>query len=96
MDKFSIIYLVVLFVVFYFFLIRPQQQRAKKHQELMGSIKVNDNVVTIGGIYGTVTKIMDKSVILKIDENVKVEMLKSSIAYKNEKGGSADSAEGGK
>lgn len=86
----SIIYLVLLFAVFYFMLIRPQQQRTKKHQALMNDLKENDPVVTIGGLHGTITKIKEKTVILKFAENVKVEVLKSAVAYKSEDGGAGE------
>lgn len=83
----SIIYLVLLFAVFYFMLIRPQQQRSKKHQALMNDLKENDPVVTIGGLHGTITKIKDKTIILKVADNVKLEVLKSAVAYKSEEAG---------
>lgn len=83
----SIIYLVLLFAVFYFMLIRPQQQRAKKHQSLMNDLKAKDPVVTIGGLHGTITEIKDKTIMLQVADNVILEVLKSAVAYKSEDGG---------
>ena len=54
----SFLPLVLIFVVFYFLLIRPQQKRAKQHQELLGNLRLKDKVVTGGGIYATVTKLI--------------------------------------
>jgi preprotein translocase subunit YajC len=61
-------------------MIRPQQQRQKKHQEMISSIKTNDKVITIGGIYGTIEKIKDNSIILEVAENVRMEFLKTAIS----------------
>lgn len=71
--------LVFLFVVFYFLLIRPQQKRQKEHQDMIGKLQKNDEVVTLGGIHGTVVGVADKTVTLRIAENVKVEFDKSSV-----------------
>jgi preprotein translocase subunit YajC len=76
----SLLYIVGLFAILYFLMIRPQQQRQKKHQELIGNIKPNQKVVTIGGIYGTIVEIKDKSIILEVAENVRMEFLKTAIS----------------
>jgi preprotein translocase subunit YajC len=76
----SLLYIVGLFAILYFLMIRPQQQRQKKHQEMIGNIKQNEKVITIGGIYGTIVKIKDKSVILEVADNVRVEFLKTAIS----------------
>ena len=76
--------LVIMFAIFYFLLIRPQQQRAKKHRLLINSLKVNDPVVTSGGILGTIIKVKDNSVIIKGIDNNKLEILKTNISYVNE------------
>ncbi|MDD2554538.1 MAG: preprotein translocase subunit YajC, partial [Desulfotomaculaceae bacterium] len=60
--------------------IRPQQQRQKKHQEMVRNIKPDERVVTIGGIYGTIVKIKDNSVIIKVADNVRIEFLKTAIS----------------
>lgn len=76
----SLLYIVGLFAILYFLMIRPQQQRQKKHQEMISSVKENEKVITIGGIYGTIVRIKDKSVILEVAENVRVEFLKTAIS----------------
>ncbi len=82
-DYGTIIYLVVLVAIFYFLIIRPQQARQKQHQKTVASLEPNVNVTTYGGILGTVVKVKDNTVILKIAENVKIEVLKSAVAYIN-------------
>ena len=71
--------LILIFVIFYFFLIRPQQKKAKDHKVMIANLKRGDKVVTSGGIVGTVERVMenDKAEI-QISENVKVEIVKST------------------
>ena len=71
--------LILIFVIFYFFLIRPQQKKAKDHKVMVANLKRGDKVVTSGGIVGTVERIMenDKAEI-EISEDVKVEIVKST------------------
>ncbi len=76
----SLLYIVGLFAILYFLMIRPQQQRQKKHQEMINSIRTNDKVITIGGIYGTIENIKDNSIILEVAENVRMEFLKTAIS----------------
>lgn len=72
--------LVLIFVVFYFFLIRPQQTRAKQHKATLESLRRGDRVVTGGGIIGTVAKVVsDSEVTVDIAENVRVRVLRSTI-----------------
>ncbi|RPF42709.1 protein translocase subunit yajC [Thermodesulfitimonas autotrophica] len=82
----SILYLIGLFVLFYFLLIRPQQVRQKRHQEMIRNLKTGDRVITAGGIYGSVVKIKEDSVILRVADNVRIEVLKQAIAQVAEKG----------
>lgn len=79
-EVISILYIVGLFALLYFFLIRPQQVRQKKHAEMIKNLRANDPVITAGGIYGTIVRLREESATLKIAENVKIEVLKSSIA----------------
>ena len=72
--------LILLFVVFYFLILRPQQKRQKDHRQLIESIKQNDVLITIGGMHGKVVKVNDDTVILRIAEKVEVEYDKSAIA----------------
>ncbi|MBU0709864.1 MAG: preprotein translocase subunit YajC, partial [Candidatus Omnitrophica bacterium] len=74
--------LILIFVIFYFLLIRPQKQREKEHKAMLSELNKNDQVVTSSGIHGTVINVKDKTVILRIDDNVKIEIEKKSIAFK--------------
>jgi len=69
----------IIFFVFYFFLIRPQQKRQQAQQDMISKVKKNDEVITVGGIHATVINVKDKTVILKVDDNVKIEFDKSAI-----------------
>ncbi len=71
----------LIFIVFYFMLIRPQKLKEKEHQKMLAGIEKNDEVVTLGGIHGTIVGVKEKTFILRIDENVKMEIEKSSVAY---------------
>ena len=68
--------LILIFVIFYFFLIRPQQKKVKEHKAMVESLKRGDKVVTSGGITGTVERLIDNDKVeVEIAENVKVEIL---------------------
>lgn len=71
--------LLMMMVIFYFLLIRPQQKKQKEKEAMIGALKDGDNVVTNGGIYGTISKIKDNIVILKIAENTKIKIDKSAV-----------------
>ena len=73
--------LALIFVIFYFMLIRPQRQREKDHQKLLKNLNKNDEIVTTGGIHGTIVNVKDKTVTLRVDENVKIEIEKNSVGY---------------
>lgn len=70
---------VLILIVFYFFMIRPQQKRQKEEENLRNSLKKGDKVITIGGIYGTVVSVEDKTVILQLEVSVKVKFEKTAI-----------------
>jgi len=76
----QLLFIIGMFAILYFLMIRPQQQRHKKHQEMIKNLRMNDRVVTIGGIYGTIVKIKDTSCILRVSDNVRIELLKSAIS----------------
>ncbi len=76
----SILYIVALFAILYFLMIRPQQQRQKKHQEMIKSLRPDDRVTTVGGIFGTIIKLKEDSIILRIADNVRIEILKTAIS----------------
>ena len=72
--------LILIFVIFYFFLIRPQQKRVKEHKAMVQSLKRGDEVITPGGIIGTVEKVMeDDRIEVNVADNVKVQVIKSTI-----------------
>ena len=71
--------LILIFVIFYFFLIRPQQKKVKEHKAMVENLKRGDKVVTSGGIVGTVERIIDnEKVEVNISENVNVEIVRST------------------
>ena len=71
--------LILIFVIFYFFLIRPQQKKVKEHKLMVEGLKRGDKVITTGGIVGTVERIIDNEKIeVNISENVNVEIVRSS------------------
>jgi preprotein translocase subunit YajC len=71
--------LILIFVIFYFFLIRPQQKKVKEHKLMVENLKRGDKVVTSGGIVGSIERIIDNDKVeVLISENVKVEVVKST------------------
>ncbi|GAB4407079.1 MAG: preprotein translocase subunit YajC [Thermodesulfovibrionales bacterium] len=76
----SLLPLIIIFVIFYFLLIRPQQKRAKEHKQMLENIKKGDKVITSGGIYAVVESVGENTITLKISENVKVKFGKGYIA----------------
>lgn len=76
----SLLPLVLIFVIFYFLLIRPQQKKAKEHKQMIENLKKGDKVVTSGGIYGVIESVNTNTIQLKIAENVKVKFGKGYIA----------------
>ena len=72
--------LILIFVIFYFFLIRPQQKRVKDHKTMVESLKRGDEIITSGGIIGTIDRVMeDDRIEVVIGENVKVQIIRSTI-----------------
>ncbi len=76
----SFLPLILIFVIFYFLLIRPQQKRSKEHRQMLENLKKGDKVITSGGVYGVVEAVGQTTVQLKIAENVKVKFGKAYIA----------------
>jgi preprotein translocase subunit YajC len=76
------ILIAVMLVVFYLFLIRPQRKRATEHEDMLGSIKKGDEVVTIGGIHGTVKKITADTMEIEVDKNVRLTFSKTAVSKK--------------
>jgi len=71
--------LILLFAVFYFLLIKPQQNKAKQHKAFTENLKKGDTVVTSGGLYGKITGITDQAITLEIAEKVRVKVSKSAV-----------------
>ena len=88
-DLMALAPLVLIFVVFYFLLIRPQQKRAKEHREMLSKVQRNDRIVTNGGLIGKVAKVHDERDELDVDiaENVRVTVRRSMISEVVTKGG---------
>ena len=71
--------LLLIFVIMWFFMIRPQRKQQKELQKFRDGLKKGDKVVTIGGIYGTVVEIKDKSVLVEVDKDVKMRVDKNAV-----------------
>ena len=76
----SFLPIILIFIIFYFLLIRPQQKRAKEHRMLLQNLKVGDNILTSGGIYGKITGIKDDKVTVEISDKVRVKVNRGHIA----------------
>ena len=74
-----VLYFVVFFGIMYFLMIRPQQKQQKQRQAMLSSLHVNDKVVTTGGIYGKITKVKEKTIMLKVADKVEIEVAKAGI-----------------
>ena len=75
-----IIMMVLMFAAFYFLLIRPQQKKQTAHTEMVGGLKTGDEVLTAGGILGTITGVSDHSAVLQIGDNTEIKIQKSSVS----------------
>ena len=76
---FQFLPLIIIAVLFYFLLIRPQQKKQKEHQKLVSSVKTGDKVVTSAGIHGIVSNVKETTLLLKVADNVKIEMDKAAV-----------------
>ncbi|MFQ5329555.1 MAG: preprotein translocase subunit YajC [Thermodesulfobacteriota bacterium] len=74
--------IILLFVVFYFLLIRPQQKKAKEHKEMLSQLQKGDNVVTNGGIFGKITAVSDVAYTVEIASNTCIKVARDCIATK--------------
>jgi preprotein translocase subunit YajC len=72
--------LILMFVIFYFLLIRPQQKKNKEHREMIASVKKGDRIVTTGGIFGRVTGMDENTLTIEIAEKVRVKMVRGNVA----------------
>ena len=74
------VFMVLMFVMMYFVLIRPQRTRQKQHEALIKSIKAGDHIVTAGGVHGIIASVKDTTVMVKVADNVRVEYDRTAIA----------------
>jgi len=76
----SFLPIILIFVIFYFLLIRPQQKRSKEHKALLDNIKVGEYIITSGGIYGRITGIKENIITVEISDKVRVKVNRGNIA----------------
>jgi len=76
----SFVPIILIFVIMYFLLFRPQIKRQKEQARLISTLKTGDHVVTASGIHGMISNVKDRTIIVKIADNVKIEMEKSAVA----------------
>mgnify|MGYP002626654239 CR=1 FL=1 len=72
--------LILIFAIMYFLMIRPQQKKQKETQKMIDALKKGDKVVTIGGIHGIVSSTKDNTIVIKVDDNTKIEFNRTAIA----------------
>lgn len=77
-----IIYFAIFIGIFWIFIIMPRKKQEKKHTEMVGSLKKGEKIVTIGGIKGEIARVREDFVVLRIAENIEIEILPKAIAYK--------------
>lgn len=77
----SLLWLVLVSVMMFFMVIRPQQKQQRSRVEMLKNIKTGDKIVSVGGLVGVITQIRDDAISLKIADRVEIELLKSGIAY---------------
>jgi preprotein translocase subunit YajC len=78
--------LVVIFIAFYFLLIRPQQKKQKAHNEMVSALQVGDEIMTAGGILGRITGVSDHYAVVQISDNTEIKIQKNSVAQVVPKG----------
>ena len=72
--------LILIFIVFYLFIIRPQKKKEDQRKSMIEAVKKNDRIITIGGIHGTVTQVDETSVLVQVDNNTKLRIEKSALS----------------
>lgn len=77
-----VVFMVLMFAMFYFLIIRPQRKRQQEHQALLASLNVGDKIITIGGIYGVIESMKEDSVLIKLESGATVRMSRASIAFR--------------
>ena len=89
-SVFMFVWLGLMVAMFYFMLIRPQKRREKERQELLNAVKTGDRVLFGGGILGVVANVKEKTLVVKIADNVKVEILRGAVSQVLDKGGAIE------
>ena len=84
-DWTLILFLVAIFAVFYFLMIRPQRKRQKEHQQLVEELQRGDKVITSGGIYGVIESLSEDSIVIKVESGTTMRVARSSVALKQER-----------
>lgn len=74
--------LVIMFVIFYFLLIRPQQKRTKEHKKMLSEVQKGDNVITTGGIHGKIISVADDAIMVEIADNVRVKVSRDAVVMR--------------
>ena len=77
---YMIVFLVLIFALFYFVMIRPQRKKQKEHQQMTQELKRGDRVITIGGIHGQIESVSEDSVVIKVESGMTIRMARNSIA----------------
>ncbi|MCQ2579442.1 MAG: preprotein translocase subunit YajC [Treponemataceae bacterium] len=77
---FSLLPIVLVFIIMYFLILRPQNKKQKETEKMIAALKKGDKVITIGGIHGVVSSTKEKTIIVKVDDNTKIEFTRSAIA----------------
>jgi preprotein translocase subunit YajC len=83
----NLVPLIGIFIIFYFLLIKPQKKKEQEHQEMLKTLAKNDDVITSSGIHGTIVNVKDTTVIVRVDDNVKLEIEKSAVSVVKKKTG---------
>ncbi len=83
----ALIPFVIIFVIFYLLIIMPARKKQKKHQEMLGALKGGERVVTAGGIFGTVSRVLDDRIELEVDKNTRLQVTKTSVSTIVQPGG---------
>lgn len=80
------VFLILLFGMFYFLIIRPQRKRQQRHKDLMDALQPGDRIITIGGIHGKIESMTEENIILKVESGATMRVSRNAVAYKQETG----------
>ncbi|PIQ88393.1 MAG: preprotein translocase subunit YajC [Candidatus Omnitrophica bacterium CG11_big_fil_rev_8_21_14_0_20_42_13] len=75
----QIVPVIIICFIFYFLIIKPQKAKSKEHEKTLTNLKKNDQIVTVGGIHATVINVKEKTLVIRIDDNVKIEIDKNAV-----------------